>query len=343
MKFNNVCIEALAYHLPEKIVTSSDIEQRLAPVYDRLNLPYGRLELMSGIRERRFFDNDTRPSEVSSLAGEKVLKKSNFDRKKIGCIIHASVCRDFLEPATASIVHHHLQLEPDVQVLDISNACLGVLNGMIFVASMIELGQISAGLIVSGENGGPLVESTINELLSRPEITRSDIKSSFASLTIASSAVAVLLTHKNLSTTGHRLLGGAAMAETRFNDLCQGTGAVSSPLMATDSETMLREGCKLAGKTWEATKQNLNWNNQDVDRVFCHQVGTAHRKLLFETLELDSEKDFPTLEFLGNTGSASLPTTLAIGEERGLLQPGDKAALLGIGSGLNSLMLGVQW
>jgi len=343
MRFNKVCIEALAYHLPEKIVTSDDIEKRLSPIYDRLKLPYGRLELMSGIKERRFFDNDTRPSEVSFLAGEKALNKSRIDKNEIGCLIHASVCRDFLEPATASIVHHKLQLKPEIQVFDISNACLGVLNGMIFVASMIELGQISAGLIVSGENGGPLVESTINELLSRPDITRSEIKSSFASLTIASSAVAVLLTHEDLSSTGSRLLGGAAMAETSFNELCQGKGASSAPLMATDSETMLKEGCKLAGKTWERTKQILNWSNDDVDRVFCHQVGTAHRKLLFETLGLSPEIDFPTLGYLGNTGSASLPTTLAIGEEQGILEAGNKAALLGIGSGLNSIMLGIQW
>ena len=55
------------------------------------------------------------------------------------------------------------------------------------------------------------------------------------------------------------------------------------------------------------------------------------------------EKDFPTLEYLGNTGAASLPTTLAIGEEQGCLERGSKLCLLGIGSGLNCLMLGVEW
>ena len=53
MLFEKVYIEGLAYHLPENIVTSVEIEDRLAPLYDRLKLPQGRLELMSGIRERR--------------------------------------------------------------------------------------------------------------------------------------------------------------------------------------------------------------------------------------------------------------------------------------------------
>ena len=87
----------------------------------------------------------------------------------------------------------------------------------------------------------------------------------------------------------------------------------------------------------------LGWVNDDVDGVCCHQVGHAHRKLLYETLSLGLEKDFSTLEYLGNTGAASLPSTLALGAEKGFLKSGDRIALLGIGSGLNCLMPGAEW
>ena len=50
-----------------------------------------------------------------------------------------------------------------------------------------------------------------------------------------------------------------------------------------------------------------------------------------------------TVEFLGNTGAAALPLAVAIGIERGHLQTGDRVALLGIGSGLNAIMLGIDW
>jgi 3-oxoacyl-[acyl-carrier-protein] synthase-3 len=201
---------------------------------------------------------------------------------------------------------------------------------------------------VAGENGGPLVCNTIKTLLSKPTVTRKEIKSSFASLTIGSAAVGVLLTHKNISQTGHRLLGGVSFAATQFNDLCRGnddsgSGSGWSPLMETDAEKLMKEGCRLAGETWDAFKSILNWKNEDINRLFCHQVGTMHRKLLYETIGLSLDKDFSTLEILGNTGAASLPVTLAMGEEKGVLSSGDKAALLGIGSGLNCLMLGVEW
>jgi acyl-CoA:acyl-CoA alkyltransferase len=346
MLFENVCIEGLGYHLPENRITSSELETRLAPLYERLKLPSGRLELMSGIEERRFWDEGVFPSEVAAIAGKKAIENSGMDAKEIGCLISASVCRDFLEPSTASVVHHRLELPEESFVFDVSNACLGVLNGMCIVANMIDQGQIKAGLVVSGENGGPLVNNTIENLLSRSDITRNTIKSSFASLTIGSAAVGVLLTHKDISQKKHRLLGGISIAETKFNHLCRGnvdSGAQAAPLMETDSEKLMLEGCRLAGRTWNRTREELGWENEEVNRVFCHQVGKGHRKLMYENVGLDIEKDFSTLEFLGNTGSASLPVTLAMGVEKNVLAKGDKAALLGIGSGLNCLMMGVEW
>ena len=348
MRFQNVQIEGLGYHLPENIVTSDELEKRLAPLYDRLKLPQGRLELMSGIQERRFWKKGVFPSEVATIAGEKAILQSGLDKDQIGCLISASVCRDFLEPSTASVIHNNLKLPGESFVFDVSNACLGVLNGMMIVANMIEQNQILAGLVVAGENGGPLVNNTIETLLSRQNITRNNIKSSFASLTIGSAAVGVVLAHSKIARKGHRLVGGVSMAETHFNHLCRGSddsgaGGEWSPLMETDSENLMLEGCRLAGKTWERTRAELGWNNEEVSRVFCHQVGKGHRKLMYENVGLDPEKDFSTLEFLGNTGSASLPTTLAMGVEKNVLKPGDKAALLGIGSGLNCMMLGVEW
>lgn len=348
MRFEKVCIEGLGYHLPDIIVTSAEIEKRLAPLYDRLKLPQGRLELMSGIRERRFWEKGVFPSEVATVAGQRALAQSGIDPAQIGCLISASVCRDFLEPSTASVIHNNLKLPVEAFVFDVSNACLGVLNGMMIIANMIEQNQILAGLVVSGENGGPLVNNTIETLLARQDITRSNIKSSFASLTIGSSAVGVVLAHEKIARHSHRFMGGVSLAETKFNHLCRGSddsgaGGDWSPLMETDSETLMLEGCRLAGKTWARTREELGWKNEDISRVFCHQVGKGHRKLMYENVGLDPEKDFSTLEFLGNTGSASLPTTLAMGIEKNVLKSGDKAALLGIGSGLNCMMMGVEW
>ena len=344
MKIRHAVIDSIAYEAPPSVWTSAMVEQKLAPLYERLRLPEGRLELMTGIRERRFWDHAIRPSEAAAAAGRKALSRSGIAAQAIEVCIHSSVCRDMLEPATASFVHRQLGLAPTAQVFDVSNACLGFLNSLVLLSGMIDAGQIKAGLVVSGENGRPLLERTI-QLLLEGDFNRKTIKPFFANLTIGAGAVAAVVCHETLSPQGHRLLGGAAMADTSSSDLCQGgASSVGSGLeMQTDSEEMLRAGVVLASRTWEAFKAELGWSEATPDRVVCHQVGSAHQRLLFETLGLDPAKDFSTYQYFGNTGSAALPMTLAKAAEEGAIRRGDKVAMLGIGSGLNCLMMGAEW
>lgn len=347
MRFERVAVEAVCCELPPRIVTSADVEQRLAPVYERLKLPFGRLEMMTGIRKRRLWAPGTRPSQVAAVAGRQALAAAGVDPRSIGCVVHASVCRDFLEPATASVVHGELGLPAEAASFDLSNACLGVLNGMALVATMIEAGQIRAGLVVAGETAEGLHEATVARILADAGLTRHSFKKHFASLTIGSGAAAVLLVHRDQSRADHRLLGGAVRTDSTANHLCredtQARAPTDGPLMATDSEALLQAGCALARETWQVTKAELGWSDHTPNHVFTHQVGSAHRKLLFDSLELDPAKDYATVETLGNSGSAALPTAFALGLAARNVARGDQIALLGIGSGLVCMMLGVEW
>jgi 3-oxoacyl-[acyl-carrier-protein] synthase-3 len=212
---------------------------------------------------------------------------------------------------------------------------------------MIELGQIRAGLVVGTEGSRQLVETTIRHLNETPSLTRDDVKLAVASLTIGSASAAVLLCDRELSRTDHRLTTAVARANTECSHLCHSgrdeAAGQMQPLMTTDSERLMREGVALAQEAFHDFLAEAGWTADDIDKTFCHQVGNAHRKLLFAALGLDTRLDFPTLEFLGNTGSAALPVSAAMGIERGHVQPGDRVALLGIGSGINTLMLGVEW
>jgi len=348
MLYQNVNLESFGYELPPEVISSAEIETRLQPVYQRLKLPKGRLELMSGIRERRFWKPGTMPSDGAILAGRKALAAAGIPKEKIGCLIMCSVSRDFLEPATATVVHQALDLPENMLVFDVSNACLGILTGILLVANMIELGQIEAGILVAGENSRPLVESTIKALLEDKSLTRNSIKPYFASLTIGSGAASIVLAHRQISQSGHRLLGGHSMAVTSHNRLCQGNadkgmGDNEETLMNTDAEQLMQHGIATAAGTWQQFQQELDWDHNSPDCVCTHQVGSAHRKLLYETLGLDPQRDFPTLEILGNVGSVSCPITTAIAAEQGKVSHGEKLAMLGIGSGIVCTMLGLEW
>ncbi len=347
MRYENVCLEGFGYTLPELVVTSAELEEWLKPVYERLRLPAGRLELMTGIRERRFWHPGTRASTKSIESAERAIAATQIDRSLIGALVHGSVCRDHLEPATACRVHHELGLRGDCQIFDVSNACLGLLNGLLLVANMIELGQIRAGLVVGTENSRPLVEATVCELNHDMSLTRDRIKLAVASLTIGSGSCAFVLTDRELSQTDNRVLGAAVRANTDFHRLCHSgedeAGHNMQPLMSTDSEQLMQEGIATGVDTFRDFLGVMEWGVGDISKAFSHQVGSAHRKLMFESLNLSTDLDYATVETLGNTGSVALPISMAQGIENGHLEAGDQVAMLGIGSGINSVMVGVDW
>ena len=348
MRYRHVCLESLGYSLPDEIVTSDEIERRLEPLYRRLKLPEGRLELMSGIRERRLWPQASRPSDWSIKSGQRAIEAAGIDPRKIGCLIHGSVCRDQLEPATACRVHDALNLKQDCLVYDVSNACLGLLNGILQVANQIELGQIRAGLVVGTEDSRALLESTIDALNGDQSLTRETVKPAFASLTIGSASAAVLLVHEEISRTKNHLLAASARAHTSHHELCAGGHEVgdsgqSQILMQTDSEKLLAEGLSAGVATFDDFLSATGWDRDDVHKTICHQVGGTHRRLMLESLGLTTERDYATFPWLGNTGSVALPITLALAIENGFIGQQEHVALLGIGSGINCLMLAVDW
>lgn len=341
MNFKNVAIAAIEHILPPVVITSEAIETRLNTLYERLHLPQGRLELMTGIRERRAWPEPILPSAASTLAGQAVLKKVNIVPD---LLIHASVCRDRLEPATAAYVHQALHLPPETLFFDLSNACLGFLNALMMVAGLIETQKIRSALIVCGENGKPLLDRTLAQLEHNTTISRQEVKAFFANLTIGSGAIAALITHDTLlSQPALHIQAITGSSNSAGCTLCQGDSDDEGLVMQTDSGKLLALGIQLAKDNWQKFLSEHRYKKNIFQHTICHQVGLRHRAALYEALELDLRTDYSTFPFLGNTGSVALPITLSLALESGRINPGDHLALLGIGSGISSLMVAAQY
>ena len=349
MKYSRVFINSLAYELAPHVVSSSELESRLAPLYKKLHIPMGQLATLTGIDERRWWPTKHRLSDGAIKAAKKSIEETAVNIDDIGAVIYTGVCRDQHEPATACRIAAELGVNNNTVIYDISNACLGVLSGMLDVANRIELGQIKAGLIVSCESARHIVDITIDNMLENQTIQ--NFSQSLATLTGGSGAVAVLLTDgtiplKNKCT--HKLLGATQLSAPEHHDLCHwGLQDVSlklqSEFMRTDGVPLLREGVALAHKTWKQFLSQRNWLVEQVDKVICHQVGAANQKQVLTALNIPAYKEFPTYKKLGNMGTVSLPVTAAMANEQGFLKKGDHVSFLGIGSGLNCMMLGFEW
>ena len=229
-------------------------------------------------------------------------------------------------------------MSEDCQNFDVGHACLGFMTGMLTVANLIELGQIECGLVVAGEGSREVTQATIRRLL-QPGADFKIFAENLATLTLGSMAVAALLVHEKHATKGHQLLGGAAKAATHHSRLCLGTPTE----MKTDAATLLRAGVDLAEVTMGQVRRELDLQLGDVKEFVLHQVGKANHDAIRDRFDLPEERAQRLYLDHGNVGAAGVPFTLATAVERGRLQSGETALLMGIGSGLNCTMLGVRW
>lgn len=351
-RFERVRLASIGFELAPVVVTSAELEQRLAPTYDTLALPPGQLVQLTGIEERRWWTPGTRLADVTATAARSALARAEIAPERLGALIYGGVCREGYEPATATAVAARVGVDPGCVVYDISNACLGVMNGILDVANRIELGQIDAGLVCSAESARTIVEETIAHLNDDPRMER--FLPALATLTGGSGAVAVLLVRDDAVPNGRtlpRLRGGIATTAPEHHELCkwgvhpdpEGRVGVRIETMTTDSIGVMKHGVGLGTETWNRFLDGLDWTRDDVARTICHQVGSAHRDGILQAIGIPAERDFVTYPSLGNIGTVSLPLTAALARERGALRPGENVAWLGIGSGLVCLMLGWEW
>lgn len=333
-RFTQATVLSVTAEIPGTVMSSAHMEAQLADVLDRLKLPQNLLERVAGVVERRVWSPGEDMGTGAIAAGGRALAEAAVSADQIDLIINTSVSRPHLEPSIASHLHHALGLPSSAMNFDVTNACLGFVNGMNLAASMIETGQIRHALIIAGESAEQVHAATIQRLISG-ESNREQFMQEFATLTLGSGAAAMVMGSVADHPEGHRLLGGVTRAATQFHTLC--VGSVDG--MFTDAAGLLKGGLDLVVSAWDEAQPAWNWSQGD--RFITHQVSRAHTDAITSALNLDSGKIPVTYPTLGNVGPASLPITLAA--EQHLLKPADRVVLMGVGSGLNTALMELEW
>ncbi len=337
-RYSNIAIAGVSHVDAPVVVTSDEIDAELAHAYERHNVVPGLLESLAGIKERRFWEEGVQPSDAAAWAAAKLLDTVDVDPQEIGILINTSVCRDYIEPSTASIAHGKLGLPRTALNFDLGNACLGFLNGMSIVAAMIERGEIKHGLIVDGEGSRFAIESTI-ERLNGPDASEAMFREQFATLTLGSGGTAMLLSAADEVDVPHRFIGGLSRAATEHSGLCVG----QPDEMKTDTRGLLVAGLDVAKETYQDAYAAFGFQDEKVDLYAVHQISQVHTQMMSDLLGLDHDKVPKIFPYFGNTGPASIPMVLSKQVEEGNVREGDRVLLLGMGSGINASAYEITW
>ena len=349
-RFSSVYLDSYSLVLPEQEVTSAEIEDSLAPLYERLEIPHGTLEKLSGVRARRLWDRKYPPSKGATSAVMAALEKSSVTVDQLQALVSCSVTRDYFEPSTACLVARNIGLPETALATDVCNACIGFSNGILHVANLIESGVIKAGVVVSGESIGSILEATRSKLLNSPDMTRQQLLKLLPSFTLGCGAAACVLVHKDIAKTSHRLVGASVRCGSQFSDLCVGDKDYCilqeqglDPIMHTESSKIIPAAAELGSRAWADLAPAIGWNSEMVNHIFCHGVGKQVNKAFYDTMGLQVEKEFYVYQNLGNLVSASMPAAFFTGVEEKPVKSGETVLCTAFGSGLNAIFSAWQW
>lgn len=331
-------IISVGYYVPEKIVKIKDIEKNLK-FKEKLGVPYGILERLTGCREHREAHPETNASDLAVKASEQAIKQAGISVKDIDLIIFGACCQDITEPATANIIQEKLGAL-GAQVFDVKNACNAFLNGMDIADSLISTDKVKTVLIAAGEVASIYVDLDIKK--------KEDLDLKASGLTLGDGGGAAIMTKSNTSESG--------LKASRFtSDGTQWRLAViygGGTMYPRDPSQcyFLSDSVKIIGLAFEKipaimikVMKDAGWKPEDVDLVVPHQVTLKIITDIMNSVKIPFDRAIVTVDRYGNTAATTIPIALGTALESGRMKPGSKILLVGGAAGFSVGVLALVW
>ncbi len=317
-----VKIAGLGWYLPERRVSSAELEQQL-------NLPAGWVERTTGVSERRYATHETSVS-MGAAAARMALARAALTAADLDAIVCASTAPQQAIPCTAALLQRELSA-PDggSACFDVNATCLSFLVALQIAAHLVTGGLYRRVLIVSSE----LASRSLNPQEWESAVLFGD-SAAAAVVTPAAAEEASAIWHSQVVTYSSgadltSLVGGGTLHHP--ND------PLTTPLMNTfhmDGPAVFKKATRLLGPFLENFFAQLGWTRSQVNLVVPHQASRHGVELLTARLGFQPEQVFLNLPTRGNCISASIPLALSEAYDAGRLRRDDRVVLVGSGAGL---------
>ncbi|TVZ41039.1 3-oxoacyl-[acyl-carrier-protein] synthase-3 [Alteromonadaceae bacterium 2753L.S.0a.02] len=327
----NSHISGAGSYLPEKIVYSEELMREVKS--QDVGVRYDFLERLTGIKERRVSTPKETYAILAYEAAKRAIADAGIQPTDIDGVIFCGIDSDYPEPSTAHEIQRMLGAH-NAACLDISNACLGLLNGVSIADLYIGSGAAENILICTGEKPSEVSFDVVNQL--KANRSKENLRRLLGAFTVGDAGGAFVITK---SGGGPRLNHMRFKTNSLLSDLCyykRQEGFIEFEMnMETISRAMIIEHEKLMGDTYAS----LGWRPEDVDSLYCHQVGAKPHRQMALMANVPINKAPITYDRFGNLTSA----TFAVNYDSNRPQKNEKILFLGAGSGCSICQIGLDY
>lgn len=302
-------------YLPQKEVWNKDLPSDL-------NTSDEWIQQRVGIESRHIAEGVEDAVYMAAQAARQAMKRASVAAHDIDLIIVATCSGPKIFPSTACLVQAELGIENFCPAFDVQAACNGFLYAWHQADLWIQTGQAKMVLVIGSEVMSKVVDWTDRSTC----VLFGD--GAGAALLCASNQPGILASKLGAHGQVHDMLG--------LNNPWQSPGFEGRlPHLHMQGNKVFKFAVnQLEGLAKDfLSEQSLDL--QSIDWLVPHQANFRIIQTMAHKLGLPLEKVALTLAHHGNTSAASVPLALHTWIERGLIQPGHKVLLEGVGGGMN--------
>lgn len=319
-----VRIQATGRYLPERVVTSEEIDEWLG-------LPAGSAFKLSGVATRRYVSGEL-ASEMGAAAARDALASAGLAFDDIDLMICSSGTPEQPIPCNGALIQRRLGDTSGTPCFDVNSTCMSFLVALDLAGALVAAGRYGRVLVVSAD----VASCGLNQR--EPE--------SFSLM--GDAAAAAILTRPEAG-TGARIIGSTFATYAEGADMTEIRGGGSrlpayhyagdrhdDYLFHMDGARVFRMALKVFPPMVEQLLEECGLTMADVDLVVPHQASEAALALMRRRLDVPPERWVLTLPRYGNTISSSIPLALDECVREGRIRRGQRVLLLGTSAGFSA-------
>ncbi len=313
-------IAGIGHYLPERRVTSAELEERLG-------IPAGWVERVTGVRERRYSSGDT-GVDMAVASCRAALEASGVRLDDVDAIVGASTAPHQAIPCTAALVGRALGA-PDGKSAcwDVNATCLSFMFALQSVAHMVSAGVYRNVLLFSSE----LTSLSLNPKERESAVLFGDAAAAvLVTRSAQSEASSLWRSHFVTYTSGAeltRIVGGGTAHHP--NDP---STTPEMNLFSMQGPAIFKMGARFLGPFLDDFFRSIELDRTGFDAVVPHQASRHAIEMLIKQ-GINREQIVMNLATRGNCIAASIPLALSEAVQSGRVNRGDNVLLVGSGAG----------
>lgn len=309
-------ITAIGVYAPSKKITNAYYE-KIIETNDEW------IVSRTGIRERRFAEENEFTSDLCIQATKNlVAENKDITLDGVDFIIVSTTTADQVMPNTATQIQNGLNIQ-NTGCLDIMAACAGFVYGLILAKGLIAAGTHKKVLVFGAE--------TLSKFMDFNDRTSCILFGDGAGVALVEASDRSKILN---GVTGSDGSHGKDLYLSQNNSLVNGEQIEANGKIHQNGRVVFKWAIQtVSAKIGELLAKNALQLN-DLDWIILHSANMRIIEGVAGEIGFPMEKMLSSIEFFGNTSSASIPLAWNIANKAGKLKPGNKILMLGFGGGL---------